>query len=128
MDETSFLADVAARLESDIERAALISGIVLEELHDRLPGLRLPILETIRTAREELPRRPGMRLGLFGELMQRAALTDASAAERAAIAVFATLRCFFGGDAAAAYVPDPPLALPADLDALWVASASKSKR
>jgi len=122
MDDRLFVSHVASRLCSDVRRATLITQIVFEELRRRIPTLRLPRLTVTVAIEDDGSLASRYRLGLCGELMQRAAVANASEAERAAIAVFAALRCTFD-DVETAAIDRQLSPLPPDLDVLWAAAA-----
>jgi uncharacterized protein (DUF2267 family) len=126
MTTIDFFRSVADSLCTTRRCAETLTAVVFDELRDRLgpavteaiaprlpPGLRVVWVATTAAAPgRSLP----YRLELLGEVMRRAALRDAVEAERAVVAVLATLQRLVGG---ANGVGELGRHLPPDLAFLW---------
>lgn len=129
MNAPTFFRHVAACLHSDQSRAQTLTGVVFQELRDRLAPatssgiaarlpLRLKRLWMANTQPAELPQR--CQLEFLGEVMQRGTLLNATEAEHAVVAVFATLQRFLGkGTEPEGIVEGLLHQLPRDLEMLW---------
>lgn len=133
METPTLIREVAARLGSDERHAAAITAAVLHELRDRLSDGSTPPVPT-GVARVLMPlwteiephactNEQPYRLGLLGDVMERGALPDAAAAERAVVVVFAAVRRMLDGVAAnARAMPKLLTILPPDLQFFWTAA------
>ncbi|HEY2388067.1 MAG TPA: DUF2267 domain-containing protein [Candidatus Binatia bacterium] len=104
MNTPSFVRSVAESLHSDRRHARALTGVVFQELRDRLPAdasagfaARLPPgLKRLWMVTPPPVSDLSYKLELLGEVMQQGALRDSTEAEHAVVAVFATLQHFFG--------------------------------
>jgi uncharacterized protein (DUF2267 family) len=136
MDERTFIRDVGKRLACDERRADAVTLAVFRQLHDRLTPkeaadveAQLPsALKRLWQERDRPERRVEKthREEFVGLVQQAAALADTAEAERAILAVFATLQRLLGsptGTEGEAW--DVFSQLPKDLKRLWLAAADR---
>ncbi|HEY2386495.1 MAG TPA: hypothetical protein VGK30_06010 [Candidatus Binatia bacterium] len=106
MNTPRFFRYVAGCLDRDLHHAQALTGVVFQELHDRLPpgassaiATRLPPgLKRLWMANPQAiaERAQPYSLELLGEVMQRCRLRDSGEAEHAVVAVLAAFQHFFG--------------------------------
>lgn len=133
LEASAFVRGVADRLHSDEFHAEAIIRLVFQEMQDGLTEARasnvathLPeAVQPLWSQSERLPRRAEepYQLELLGTVMESGALADSGEAERAIVAVFATLLDLLDQvtDTTGA-VRDVLGELPRDLEILWAAA------
>lgn len=137
MDDQTFLHEVADTVACDLRRAEALTFAVFQELRDRITpkeaehvAAQLPRRLKLMWMSLDRPNRQVRRVHLpefIGEVRRMAGLSDDNEAERAIVAVFATLQRLLGsptGQEGEAW--DVMSQLPKDLKKLWMDAGRKA--